>query len=92
MEKDNSSTGFFSNNSDLTNRILFTIFILSVYRLGTYIPLPGIDPQALQSLMQSNQRGLLGMFNIFSGGAVSRMAIFALGIMPYISSSIIGFT
>jgi len=89
MEKDKSSSGFFSKNSDLTNRILFTVMILSVYRLGTYIPLPGIDPQSLQALMQSNQRGLLGMFNIFSGGAVSRMAIFALGIMPYISSSII---
>jgi len=89
MEKDKSSSSFFSKNSDLTNRILFTVMILSVYRLGTYIPLPGIDPQSLQTLMQSNQRGLLGMFNIFSGGAVSRMAIFALGIMPYISSSII---
>ena len=75
--------------SDLKNRIIFTIFILSVYRLGTYIPLPGIDAQALQSLMDTNQKGLLGMFNVFSGGAVSRMAIFALGIMPYISSSII---
>ena len=75
--------------SDLKNRIIFTVFILCVYRLGTYIPLPGIDSQALQSLMESNQRGLVGMFNIFSGGAVSRMAIFALGIMPYISSSII---
>ncbi len=89
MDKDNSGSSFFSKNSDLTNRILFTVLILSVYRLGTYIPLPGIDPQSLQTLMQSNQRGLLGMFNIFSGGAVSRMAIFALGIMPYISSSII---
>ena len=89
MEKDKPSSSFFSKNSDLTNRILFTVLILSVYRLGTYIPLPGIDPQSLQALMQSNQRGLLGMFNIFSGGAVSRMAIFALGIMPYISSSII---
>jgi preprotein translocase subunit SecY len=75
--------------SDLRNRIIFTIFILCIYRLGTYIPLPGIDAQALQSLMESNQRGLLGMFNIFSGGAISRMALFALGIMPYISSSII---
>jgi preprotein translocase subunit SecY len=75
--------------SDLKNRIIFTIFILCVYRLGTYIPLPGINAQALQTLMESNQRGLLGMFNIFSGGAVSRMALFALGIMPYISSSII---
>jgi len=63
--------------------------MLCVYRLGTYIPLPGIDPQSLQTLMDSNQKGLLGMFNVFSGGAVSRMAIFALGIMPYISSSII---
>ena len=75
--------------SDLKNRIIFTIFILCIYRLGTYIPLPGIDAQALQTLMESNQKGLLGMFNVFSGGAISRMAIFALGIMPYISSSII---
>jgi len=79
----------FSKNNDLRNRILFTILILSIYRLGTYIPLPGIDPESLKTLMSSNQKGLLGMFNIFSGGAVSRMAIFALGIMPYISSSII---
>ena len=89
MANDNTNTGFFSKSNDLRNRILFTVLLLSVYRLGTYVPLPGIDAQALQSLMQSNQRGLLGMFNIFSGGAVSRMAIFALGIMPYISSSII---
>jgi len=75
--------------SDLKNRIIFTVFILCVYRFGTYVPLPGINPEALQSLMETKQRGLLGMFNIFSGGAVSRMAIFALGIMPYISSSII---
>ena len=75
--------------SDLKNRIIFTVFILCVYRFGTYVPLPGIAPEALQSLMETKQRGLLGMFNIFSGGAVSRMAIFALGIMPYISSSII---
>ncbi|MBA1338383.1 MAG: preprotein translocase subunit S [Pelagibacterales bacterium] len=81
--------GFFSKSNDLRNRILFTVFVLSIYRLGTYIPLPGIDPESLKSLMESNQKGLLGMFNIFSGGAVKRMAIFALGIMPYISSSII---
>ncbi len=76
-------------SNDLRNRILFTIFILAIYRLGTFVPLPGIDPQELQTLMQGNQKGLLGMFNVFAGGAVSRMAIFALGIMPYISSSII---
>ncbi len=89
MQNQNPEPGFFSKNSDLTNRILFTVLMLSVYRLGTYVPLSGIDPQALQNLMQSNQKGLLGMFNVFSGGAVQRMAIFALGIMPYISSSII---
>jgi len=89
METSNSDKGFFSKGNDLRNRIFFTILMLCVYRLGTYVPLPGIDPQSLQTLMDSNQRGLLGMFNVFSGGAVNRMAIFALGIMPYISSSII---
>ncbi len=78
-----------NQNTDLRNRIFFTIFILAVYRLGTFVPLPGIDPEQLQIMMQGNQKGLLGMFNVFAGGAVSRMAIFALGIMPYISSSII---
>ncbi len=76
-------------SNDLKNRILFTVFILAVYRLGTFVPLPGIDPEQLQILMAGNQKGLLGMFNVFAGGAVGRMAIFALGIMPYISSSII---
>jgi len=89
MATDNTDSGFFSKTNDLRNRILFTIFILSVYRLGTYVPLPGIDPESLKTLMESSSKGLLGMFNIFSGGAVNRMAIFALGIMPYISSSII---
>ncbi len=74
---------------DLRNRIFFTLFILSVYRFGTFVPLPGIDPEQLQVMMEGNQKGLLGMFNVFAGGAVGRMAIFALGIMPYISSSII---
>ena len=89
MSNDNTNTGFFSKSNDLRNRILFTILVLSVYRLGTYIPLSGIDSQSLQTLMDSNQKGLMGMLNIFSGGAINRMAIFALGIMPYISSSII---
>ena len=78
-----------SHSNDLRNRIFFTLFILSVYRFGTFVPIPGIDPDQLQEMMQGNQKGLLGMFNVFAGGAVSRMAIFALGIMPYISSSII---
>ena len=78
-----------STTGDLKNRILFTVFVLAIYRLGTFIPLPGIDPEQLKIMMEGNQKGLLGMFNVFAGGAVSRMAIFALGIMPYISSSII---
>ena len=78
-----------SQPNDLRNRILFTIFILAVYRFGTFVPLSGIDPEQLQIMMQDSQRGLLGMFNVFAGGAINRMAIFALGIMPYISSSII---
>jgi len=78
-----------SHSHDLRNRIFFTLFILSVYRFGTFVPIPGIDPEQLQIMMEGNQKGLLGMFNVFAGGAVSRMAIFALGIMPYISSSII---
>jgi len=78
-----------SQSNDLRTRIFFTIIILTIYRFGTFVPLPGIDPEQLQIMMQSNQKGLLGMFNVFAGGAISRMAIFALGIMPYISSSII---
>ena len=84
-----NTAGAFSQAKDLRNRILFTILLLIVYRLGTYVPLSGIDPMALKEIMASSQKGLLGMFNMFSGGAVTRMAIFALGIMPYISSSII---
>ena len=78
-----------SQSSDLKKRIIFTILVLSIYRFGTYVPIPGIDPLALQEIMSTNQKGLIGMFNVFAGGAISRMAIFALGIMPYISSSII---
>lgn len=89
MSNENFNQSAFSQAGDLKNRIFFTIFILIIYRLGTYVPLAGIDPQALKEVMSSTQKGLLGMFNVFSGGAVTRMAIFALGIMPYISSSII---
>ena len=78
-----------AQSGDLKNRIIFTIFILAIYRFGTFVPLPGIDPDQLKIMMEGNQKGLLGMFNVFAGGAVSRMAIFALGIMPYISSAII---
>jgi len=89
MSNENFNQGALSKASDLKSRIFFTIGILIVYRIGTYVPLAGIDPQALTQIMSDAQKGLLGMFNVFSGGAVTRMAIFALGIMPYISSSII---
>jgi preprotein translocase subunit SecY len=89
MSNENINQGAFAKANDLKSRIFFTIGILIVYRLGTYVPLAGIDPQALNQIMGESQKGLLGMFNVFSGGAVTRMAIFALGIMPYISASII---
>jgi preprotein translocase subunit SecY len=79
----------FSKATDLKNRIWFTLGALVIYRLGTYIPLPGIDSATLQQLMSQNSGGILGMVDMFSGGALGRMTIFALNIMPYISSSII---
>ncbi|MDR3392513.1 MAG: preprotein translocase subunit SecY [Sulfuriferula sp.] len=74
---------------DLKRRLLFLIGALVVYRIGAHIPVPGIDPVALEQLFRSQQGGILGMFNMFSGGALSRFTVFALGIMPYISASII---
>jgi preprotein translocase subunit SecY len=79
----------FTKAEDLKKRIWFTLGALLVYRLGTYVPLPGIDPQALAQAFSNAQTGFIGLFNMFAGGAVGRMAIFALGIMPYISASII---
>ena len=75
--------------TDLRQRIFFTVGLLIIYRLGTYIPVPGIDGDALRQFMDKAGQGLGGMLNLFTGGAISRMAIFALGIMPYISASII---
>jgi preprotein translocase subunit SecY len=74
---------------DLKKRLLFLLGALVVYRIGAHIPVPGIDPNVLGDLFKSQQGGILGMFNMFSGGALSRFTIFALGIMPYISASII---
>ncbi len=89
FENSAQSVGAFSQADDLKKRIIYTLFILIIYRFGTYIPIPGIDPTSLKDIVGGNERSLLGMFNVFAGGAVQRMAIFALGIMPYISSSII---
>ena len=79
----------FAKATDLQKRIWFTIIALVVYRVGTFIPIPGIDPAAFANAFQSQAGGILGMFNTFSGGAVERMAVFALNVMPYISASII---
>jgi len=79
----------FSKAEELQKRIWFTLGALVIYRLGTFIPLPGIDPFQLARIMEQQTQGLLGMFNMLSGGAVERMAIFALNVMPYISASII---
>ncbi|WP_099722240.1 preprotein translocase subunit SecY [Bordetella bronchiseptica] len=74
---------------DLKRRLVFLVLALVVYRLGTHIPVPGINPDALADLFRQHEGGILGLFNMFSGGALSRFSIFALGIMPYISASII---
>ncbi|UUP19406.1 preprotein translocase subunit SecY [Nitratireductor thuwali] len=79
----------FAKAEDLKKRIWFTLGALLVYRLGTYIPMPGINPEAFAQAFEQQSGGVLGVFNMFAGGAVERMAIFALGIMPYISASII---
>jgi len=85
----NMSWGAFGKATELRSRILFTVGLLIVYRLGTYIPVPGIDGGALRDFMEQAATGLGGVLNMFTGGAISRMGIFALGIMPYISASII---
>ena len=74
---------------DLKRRLIFLVLALIVYRIGTHVPVPGIDPDQLRALFNSQQGGILGLFNMFSGGALSRFSVLALGIMPYISASII---
>jgi len=85
----NLNFGALAKADELKKRIWFTLGALIVYRLGTYIPLPGMNPDAVADLFKQTQSGVLGLFNMFSGGAVGRLAIFALAIMPYISASII---
>ncbi len=85
----NANWGALAKATELKNRILFVLGALLVYRLGTYIPVPGIDPAVWNEIFESKGGGILDMFNMFSGGALSRMTIFALNIMPYISASII---
>jgi preprotein translocase subunit SecY len=86
---ENSFLGLSGKFGDLKRRLLFLLGALIVYRIGAHVPVPGIDPVQLAELFKSQQGGILDMFNMFSGGALSRFTIIALGIMPYISSSII---
>ncbi|MEZ5945276.1 MAG: preprotein translocase subunit SecY [Hyphomonas sp.] len=85
----NVNLSTFAKAKDLQNRILFTLTMLILYRLGTFIPIPGLDPAQYASLFESQSGGLLGNMNMFAGGAVERMGIFALNVMPYITASII---
>src|ERR1700733_10330071 len=78
-----------SGMTDLKRRLLFVLLAILVFRIGTYIPVPGLNPQRLQDLFNAQQNNIIGLFNMFSGGALMRFSIFALGIMPYISASII---
>lgn len=78
-----------SSNSELRKRVLFTIFVLLVYRFGTFVPIPGINVEVLKKFFESSGANIFGMVNLFSGGALQRMSIFALNIMPYITASII---
>jgi preprotein translocase subunit SecY len=89
LAADNSLFGAVGKMSELKSRLLFVLGALIVFRLGAHIPVPGIDPVKLAELFQQQSTGILGMFNMFSGGALSRFTVFALGIMPYISASII---
>ena len=85
----NLNMSSFSQASELKKRLWFTLGALIIFRLGTFLPIPGIDPQSLQVFFNQQASGILGVFDTFSGGALGRMGIFALGVMPYISSSII---
>ena len=85
----NLNFGAFGKATELKNRLLFTLGALIVFRLGTFLPIPGINPVSLQQFFEQQSSGILGIFDTFSGGALGRMGIFALGVMPYISASII---
>ena len=85
----NMSWGSFGKAKELRQRIFFAIGLLIVYRIGTFVPIPGVDPVQLASFFEDQQGGIGGILNMFTGGAISRMAVFTLGIMPYISASII---
>src|SRR6185295_6793143 len=85
----NMNFGAFQKATELHKRIWFTLIAMCIFRLGTHIPIPGIDAAAFEKAFESQSQGILGMFNAFGGGAIQRMAILSLNVMPYISASII---
>jgi preprotein translocase subunit SecY len=89
MANNKQSTGTSTGIADLKNRLLFVLLAIIIFRVGSYIPVPGLNPQRLQELFNAQQSNIIGLFNMFSGGALMRFSVFALGIMPYISASII---
>lgn len=89
MTTNRSATSPHSGITDLKNRLLFVLIAIIIFRIGSYIPVPGLNPQRLQDLFNAQQNNIIGLFNMFSGGALMRFSVFALGIMPYISASII---
>jgi len=89
MSTNRLSTSASSGITDLKNRLLFVLLAIIIFRVGSYIPVPGLNPQRLQDLFNAQQNNIIGLFNMFSGGALMRFSVFALGIMPYISASII---
>jgi preprotein translocase subunit SecY len=89
MASNRTGSGAASGIADLKRRLLFVLMAIMVFRIGSYIPVPGLNPQRLQELFNAQQNNIIGLFNMFSGGALMRFSVFALGIMPYISASII---
>ncbi|PSQ94645.1 MAG: preprotein translocase subunit SecY, partial [Proteobacteria bacterium SW_6_67_9] len=84
-----SGLGALGKSAELRSRLLFVLMALVIFRIGAHITIPGIDPQVMETLFQQQQGSILEMFNMFSGGALQRMSVFALGVMPYITASII---
>ena len=83
------SIGGIGKSVELRQRLLFVLLALVIFRIGTHITIPGVDPKVMAALFEQQRGGILDMFNMFGGGALSRMSLFALGVMPYISASIL---
>ncbi len=88
-DKNKPALSGLGGSAELRSRLLFVLFAMIVFRIGSFITIPGVDPRVMADLFEQQSSGILGMLNMFGGGALSRMSLFALGVMPYISVSII---